>query len=198
MFDVVYHPALFLHILAAAGMIAGGVVQVFTSARLPRARTTSELVSWATFARSAGPLILASAAISLFTGGHLAGLRWTFSHPFVTLGAAGLLLLAPIGPMMGGARLRRLAEAAREAPDGPVPDELRAAAADPSLWGPVYSLVGVSIGFLWIMSTKPDWVPAAIALLLTFGLGWVAGALTTRGAGRSASAEGSAADRASR
>ena len=179
--------ALFLHVLAAIGLIAGGVVQVLAGTRLRRAVTTGAIESWATFARSAGPLIIVSAILSLFTGGHLAGAVYGggdgnafVDHPFITLGTVGLLLLAPVGPMVGGARLRRLAAAARDHGEAAAPAELRAGATDPALWGPVHSLVGVGVGFVWLMITKPDWITGIAGLIVTFALGWGAGVVAAR------------------
>lgn len=184
--------SLFLHVLAAVGLIGGGLVQILAGARVRAAATTRELASWAGFARGAGTLIVGAAVLSLATGGHLAGAVWGgaaggFSNPFITLGVVGLLLLAPIGPMVGGARLRRLAAAATEAGDGPVPADLLADARSPALWGPVHSLVGVGTGLVALMVYKPGWVAGAAILLVTFALGWAAGAVAARQSGDASS-----------
>ena len=186
--------SLFLHVLAAIGLVGGGLVQVLAGTRVRRATTTATLASWAGFTRSAGTLIVASAVLSLATGGHLAGAVWGgeaggFANPFITLGVAGLLLLAPIGPMLGGARLRRLVAAAREAGDGPLSADLRAAAASPVLWGAVHSLVGVGVGLTALMIYKPTWVEGSVLLLVTFALGWLAGHVAA-GRGSTADAAG--------
>lgn len=170
--------SLVLHVLAAAGMVGGGIVQVMAGARVRAAATGHDLVEWASFARTGGLVIAVSAGVSLLTGGHLAGAVWGgdqggFSNPFITLGMIGLLLLAPVGPMVGGARLRRLVEAAG---DGPLPTDLRVQARSSALWGPIHSLPGVAVGFMWLMTAKPDWGPGVAGLLVTFAAGWVAGA----------------------
>lgn len=172
--------SLFLHVLAAIGLVGGGLVQVLAGARVRTAATGRELASWAGFVRGAGLLIVTSAVLSLLTGGHLAGAVWGgdrggFSNPFITLGMVGLLLLAPVGPMIGGARLRRLAEAAEALGDTPTPSAMAADAASPALWGPIHSLVGVGVGLVALMTYKPDWVPGVLLLLVTFALGWAAG-----------------------
>lgn len=176
--------SLFLHVLAAAGIVSGGVVQVLAGTRVRAATTTTELATWAGFARSAGLLIAASALLSLLTGGHLAGAVWGgdaggFSNPFITLGILGLLLLAPVGPMMGGARLRRLVADAGQA-EGPVSSELRSAATTPALWGPVHSLLGVAVGLIGLMVYKPGWGGGIAWLLLTFAIGWGVGVAVSR------------------
>jgi hypothetical protein len=180
--------SLFLHVLAAIGLVGGGLVQVLAGERVRAASTTGDLVAWAGFARRSGLLIVGAAVLSLLTGGHLAGAVWGgaaggFGNPFITLGVAGLLLLAPIGPMVGGVRLRRLVEAAHDAGEGPVPVELHADARSPALWGPIHSLVGVGIGLVALMVYKPTWVGGAAMLLVTFALGWLAGVVVARRSG---------------
>ncbi|MBW3619480.1 MAG: hypothetical protein KY461_04495 [Actinobacteria bacterium] len=178
--------SLFLHVLAATGLVGGGIVQVLAGTRVRTARTGRELASWAGFARQAGLLIAGSAVLSLLTGGHLAGAVWTtdarsgFSYPFITLGVIGLVLLAPAGPMLGGPRLRRLVAEGNEIGDAGLPAALRAEAGAPSLWGPVHSLLGLGIGMVALMTYKPGWFTGAVVLLVTFALGWVGGAVVAR------------------
>lgn len=180
--------SLFLHVLAAIGLVGGGIVQIAAGGRLRGAVTGDQIATWARFARGAGGLIIGSAALSLLSGGHLAGAVWGgdaggFANPFITLGVIGLLLLAPIGPMLGGARLRRLGQAASEIGADPAPADLRADAVSPALWGPVHSLVGVGVGEVALMIYKPGWAVGALLLVVTFVAGWVTGTVL---AGRSA------------
>ncbi|MEX0836574.1 MAG: hypothetical protein WD010_10810 [Nitriliruptor sp.] len=179
--------SLFLHVLAAIGMVGGGLVQVLAGAQLRSASTGRDVATWARFTRGAGAIIVVSAVLSLLTGGHLAGAVWGgdaggFSNPFITLGVAGLLLLAPIGPMIGGARLRRLAVDGHAVGDQAATADLRAAAAAPSLWGPVHSLVGVGVGLVALMVYKPGWAAGVALLLVTFAAGWLAGVVAARSA----------------
>lgn len=174
--------SLVLHVLAAAGIVAGGVVQVMAGTRVRQASTGRDLVQWAQFTRSGGMVVAVAALVSLLTGGHLAGAVWGgdaggFSNPFITLGMLGWLLLVPVGPMVGGARLRRLAASADGIGDAPLPAELVGEARHPAMWGAIHSLVGVSVGFVWVMVDKPGWLAGALVLLVTFALGWVAGAM---------------------
>ncbi|MBW3659672.1 MAG: hypothetical protein KY457_13610, partial [Actinobacteria bacterium] len=173
-------------VLAAIGMVSGGVVQVLAGVRVRAARTGAELVSWGRLARQAGLLIVASAFVSLMTGGHLAGAVWTtdersgFSFPFITLGVLALVLLAPIGPMLGGARLRRVVAQAAPVEDRELPVELRTEASAPAIWGPIHSLLGGGIGFVALMTYKPGWVAGAVLLVATFAIGWAAGVVVAR------------------
>ena len=172
--------SLFLHVLAAIGMLAGAVTQALAGARLRVAPSGTALASWADFAHTAGIIVASSAALSLLTGGHLAGAVWGgarggFENPFITLGMLGLLVLAPVGPLLGGVQLRRLAQAGRELGDHDVPSEVVDASRSPLLWGPVHSLAGVGVGLVALMVYKPSWIVGAAILALTFASGWGVG-----------------------
>ena len=169
--------SLFLHVLAAVGILAGGTVQVLAGTRMRSAATGRDLAVWARFTRTGGMLTLASAAGSLLTGGHLAGAVWGgprggFANPFITLGLIGLLVLAPIGPMVGGARLRRLARTGEDMGARSLTPEVEAQAQTARLWGPVHSLVGVAVGLVALMVYKPGWVSGGVLLAVAFALGW--------------------------
>lgn len=177
--------SLVLHVLAATAMVGGGIVQVMAGARVRSATTAHDLAQWAGFTRAGGLVVAVAAAVSLLTGGHLAGAVWGgdrggFENPFITLGMVGLLLLAPIGPMIGGARLRRLVEAARSAGGGELGTDARERARASALWGPIHSLPGVAVGLVWLMTVKPGWGLGIAGLLVTFAAGWVVGAWAAR------------------
>lgn len=180
--------SLFLHVLAAIGILGGGISQILGGVHLRAATTGRDIAMWARFTRRAGWLIAGSAMVSLLTGGHLAGAVWGgarggFANPFITLGLVGLVVLAPIGPMVGGARLRRLVGAAEAIGGAAAPTHLRADACASRLWGPVHSLVGVGVGLVALMVYKPTWLIGALVLVLTFAAGWAAGSvLAARGA----------------
>lgn len=186
--------SVFLHVLAATGMVAGGVVAVMAGASMRRATTVEDISQWAGFARAGGFVTLASAVVSLGTGGHLAGAKWTtdlqsgFAYPFITLGAVALVLLAPIGPMLGGAKLRAIQEAARHPETARDLAAMQRSARSAAIWGPVHSLVGVCIGLVWVMTWGAsqqfefNWFLTAIILIVTFALGWLSGVIVSGGA----------------
>ena len=175
--------SLFFHVLAAVGIVGGGAAQVLAGIRLRLARTGRDIAVWARFTRSADSLIASSAVVSLLTGGHLAGAVWTtdarsgFSYPFITLGAVALVTLVPIGPMIGGARLRRLTREAETIGEAPASHGVLVNARSRAIWGPITSLVGVGVGLVALMVYKPNWGIGAAMLLLTFGAGWIAGSI---------------------
>lgn len=174
--------SLLLHVLAAAGLIAGATVQITAGVRVRAATTGRDLATWASYARSAGLIIAVSAVVALGTGGHLAGVLYGdsdvngFTVPFILYGIIGWFLLLPIGPMIGGPRLKRLAEQGEELGDAPLPPAVAAEAVSGNLWGAVHSLVGVAAAYIWIMQAKPAAAATGIILLAGLVVGWASGA----------------------
>lgn len=177
--------SLFLHVLAAAGILGGGMLQLVAGARIRTAVTGRDIADWARLARTGGLVLAGCAAVSFMTGGHLAGAVWTtedvsgFSHPFITLGAAGLVVLVPIA-MVGGARLRRLTGAAADVGDAHAPADIMTIARSPQLWAPVHSLLGAGVGLVGLMVYKPGWLVGAAMILLSFAAGWLTGVVVAR------------------
>lgn len=180
--------SLFLHVLAAVGILGGAVCQLLAGRRLRAANTVAEIVLWARFTNTLGRLIAMSAVVSFLTGGHLAGAVWTtertsgFERPFITLGGAALVLLVPVGPIIGGRLLRNLIITAQQHPSpGPqVPDDVRQAARSPSLWGPVHALAGVAGALVAVMVYKPGWAVSAALLVAAFTGAWATGVAVAR------------------
>ena len=185
--------SLSLHVLAAIGLVGGAVAQVMVGMRLRAATTTLSIATWAGFARSLGTLVLVSGVVSMLTGGHLAGAVWSteevsgFARPWITLGLVGLVLAGAVWGL-GATRLRRLVDKAHgDDPAARSPGDARSRAArlavdvrSSALWGPVHGLVGIGVGLVWIMTTKPDdWLATAVVLVGSLVLGWIAGLLVS-------------------
>lgn len=169
--------SVFLHVLAAVGLVGGGIMQVLVGGRLRAATTPMSIGIWGQFALTASTLVLVSAVVSLLTGGHLAGAVWTtddrsgFSYPFITVGLVGLVVAGGVW-WLAAARFRRLVERAHAKDVERLATDVRSSA----LWGPVHGLVGIGIGLIWIMTTRPErWLTAGVVVLGSLVLGWIAG-----------------------
>ncbi len=169
--------SLFLHVLAAVGLVGGGFMQVLVGGRLRAATTVTSIGLWGQFALTASTLVLVSMVTSFLTGGHLAGAVWSsdevsgFSLPFITVGVVALVLAGAVW-WLANARLRRLVDRALGGED----TRLVVDARSPSLWGPVHGLVGIGVGLIWIMSAKPErWLTAVVVVLGSLVVGWITG-----------------------
>lgn len=175
--------SLFLHVLAAVGLVGGGLMQVLVGARLRAATTSAPIATWGQFALTASTLVLVSVVTSFLTGGHLAGAVFStpemsgFRRPFISVGLGGLVVGAVVW-WLATTRLRRLVERALGGDGARLAADVRSSA----LWGPIHGLVGIGVGLIWIMTAKPErWLTAIVIVLGSLVLGWLAGlAVSTR------------------
>jgi hypothetical protein len=174
----VYEPILFVHVAAAAVLIGTMLVEVLAGVQLRRAGDLRAVRTWVGFVRPMTAISGAAWLLLLMSGGHLAGVRWSFSDGWITVSAIGLLVAASVGPLVHGRRLKAIGEDA--AGDGAVPADLRRRIADPVLWASVHALIGVGLGFIYAMTNKTDFVGTTLALVLPAVVGAVVGVLAAR------------------
>jgi hypothetical protein len=179
---VVYEPVLFVHVVAAAVLVGTMLVEILAGAQLRRAADLRGVRTWVGFVRPLTAVSGAAWLLLLMSGGHLAGVRWSFGDGWITVSAVGLLIAAAVGPLVHGRRLKAIGAAAGA--DGPVPGDLRAAITDPVLWASVHAQIGVGIGFIYAMTNKTGFLGTALALLLPAVAGALAGVLLARSVAR--------------
>lgn len=173
--------SLFLHIVAAVGLVGGGVMQVLVGSRLRAATTPTSIGLWGQFALTASTIVLVSGVTSFLTGGHLAGAVWSsdersgFTLPWITIGAVALVLAGVVW-FVANTRLRRLVDRALSGDGGRLASDVGSS----TLWGPVHGLVGLGLGLIWIMSSKPaGWLTAIVVVLGSLVVGWISGLLVS-------------------
>lgn len=178
---VIDQVSLFLHIVAAVGLVGGGFMQVLVGGRLRAASTPTSIGLWGQFAMTASTTVLVAGVTSFLTGGHLAAAVWSseevsgFSRPFISVGV-GALVLAGVVWFLVNTRLRRLVDRALSGEGARLVVDTRSS----SLWGPVHGLVGIGVGLIWIMSAKPErWLTAIVVVLGTLVVGWITGLLVS-------------------
>lgn len=173
-----YEPVLFLHVVAAATLVGTMLVELFAGVQLRRAEDLRAVRTWTGFSRPMIPLSGAAWLLLLMSGGHMAGVQWSFAEGWITVSAVALLVAAAAGPLLHGRRLKALGKAAEG--DGPVGPELRARLHDPVLWASVHGQIGVAVGFIYAMTNKTGFLGTTLALVLPGAVGAVAGVLLAR------------------
>lgn len=177
---VVYEPVLFVHVAAAAVLVGSMLVEVLAGIRLRSAVDLRAVRTWVAFVRPMTPLSGAAWLLLLLSGGHLAGVRWSFAEGWITVSAVALLVAAAAGPLLHGRRLRVIADEAEGDGDGPVPTGLQRRILDPVLWASVHGLTGVAFGFILAMTNKTDVLGSVLALLVPGLLGVITGVVVVR------------------
>ena len=91
------------------------------------------------------------------------------------MATVSFILLAPFGAFVIDPRLRAVAKAAAAAPDGPLPTALAVRTRDPLVGGGLYTYVGVLLGIVFLMTTKPPLAVSIIAMIVATALGLASG-----------------------
>ena len=158
---------LFLHITVAIVAFAMAGVMHTALNVVSRARSVQELRPWAAVMHRIEPLFPLMALVLLGLGiwlvhlGHRTGDAFSFSDGWVITAMTTLVLVEAAGGAVlapHGKRLNGLIEAA---PDGPVNDEIRAAATRPAFWDLAHVTTFGFLGVVFLMAAKPtgSWAP---------------------------------------
>ena len=86
--------------------------------------------------------------------------------PWVDVAIGSFLVLAPIGPLLTNPRLHRIEDAANLETSGPVSNILRAHTRDPLLALELGGSLGILMGLVFLMTTKPGLVVSLAAVLV--------------------------------
>ncbi len=184
-----YSIALFLHVIGALLLgtaLTGEGIALF---HLRQATTREELRTWegvALLGRVFGP---SSVVLILLPGLYMMFASWGWV-PWIAVGLQGLLLIAVIGASTG-IRLGLLLRSA--AAGSPVTHDMRTrlrAAIFVVSW---FTRVSIALGVVFLMTSKPQLVPALLAIAIAAAVGLTTGALIAR---RRAGQTGSAGVRA--
>lgn len=181
---MLYHLALFIHILGAFVSFAAAAVEITAISRLRRAKTRVDVAAWSWLHhptelahRIGGPMLLLS-------GLAMEGLTWGWTQGWINVSIAALIAIAATGATQIAPRLAQIDALVTAPPQGPasaeISAELAARLADPALarLGPV--LTGSALAVTWVMVARPEW-PVALGTVV---LGCLAGILAGRAAAK--------------
>lgn len=166
-----YHVALFAHILGAVVLVGMGFFFPVLMRALHRTPTVADVREWANATHAIAKIGNPSAAIVLVTGLYMGWAQFSFAQGWL---AVSLVLFVIAGGIAGGVldpELKKIVAAADEAPDGPVPGDLRALTAAPRIHTFDSLLFGVDLAIVFLMTNKPGLVVSLVvaAVGLTFG-----------------------------
>jgi len=168
-----YSIAVFLHVVGALGLFAAlglewaGVRNLRSAVTLGQAREWTKLLRGVRWVE--GPSLLILLATGFYASAAIGGGR-----PWIGLGVLGLLMIAALGWLLTGRRLRRI-DGVVTAHDGSMTSALARQLADPVLTLSAWLRTALALGIVFIMSTKPDRAGAFTALGIALALGLAAG-----------------------
>lgn len=125
-----------------------------------------------------GPL---SAVLILLAGGYMMFTAWGIGTPWIVVSIGAMLLMAALGM---GITVRKLRVVQRTAMGAGVSDEisseLRHHIYDPMLWISAHLASGISLGIVFLMTTKPGWLVSLLVMAVTLALGAIIGVTTAK------------------
>jgi Predicted integral membrane protein (DUF2269) len=170
-----YEVALFVHVSAAMVLFGGVALEVVGALGLRRARTVEQVRLYCKVLKPTEPMFPAAAVGLVVAGLYMAISRWSFDTPFVTVGLVGLVTIAAQGFSIQARTWKAVDKAAEEAPDGPVPAELRTLMLDPLSWASTGAACLAAVGAVAIMTLKPGWIACISIVAVLWVVGFVGG-----------------------
>ena len=167
-----YSISLFLHIVGALGLFASLAFEQAALLNLRHASTTPQAREWLSLMRGLQRLQGPSALVLVTTGLYMMITSWRH-QTWAGLGLVGMVLMAIIGIVVTGRRMKALGRAL-PVDHGPIPGALRERLADPALGMSASVRVALALGIVFDMSVKPAAEGAVAALVIAIVLGAVA------------------------
>ena len=174
-----YHVALFGHIMGAILVVGSGFVFPVILGGVARATSVAAFRNWGDAVLKISQAAGVAAALVMISGIYMAIAADFFPQAWVVV---SLVLFVVNGVLAGGVLSKHwkgVMEQAEAAGDGPVPEQLRAAAFAPKTQVIESLTLANDIAIVFLMTNKPGLTGTLVAMFAGFAL---AGALVARGA----------------
>jgi len=176
---LLYHVALYLHILGAFGLIAAITVEAIGLRGLRGAIRSDDALMWLRISRGIVlRLAPASLGLILVTGLYMMVTTWG-PRGWILVALASLVLLAVVGGFGTGIRMARIGPAVGRAL-GPLSDELQSTLSDPILLTSLWVRSAIVLGIALLMTLKPSGLASMVIVVLAVAIGMLAGQLSAR------------------
>jgi ABC-type multidrug transport system fused ATPase/permease subunit len=174
-----YEILLFLHILGAMGLFAGLAIEAVAVTRLARANGVQQVRDWLATSAIGVWTSIVSMVILLLAGLVMMAVRWGPTSWTITALIA-LVVMALISQIVSRRRLSELRRHLRQGTDAELLGGLSMRAPDSHLSVSVWLRIGVVVGTLELMTTKPDVLAGVLILVIAALLGAGVGMLLAR------------------
>ena len=101
-------------------------------------------------------VVIAGVVLIAVTGLDMALSLQLVRAPWIDVAIGSFVMLAPIGPLVINPRLHRISDAAELEPNGPISTALRTLTRDPILTIALGGSLGILVGLIFLMTTKPE------------------------------------------
>lgn len=166
-----YGVALFVHVSGAIGAGISLGVWLVGLAALRRAQQVEQVRALAWLIIVVSPLMVFSVLLIIGAGLAMALRTWGLRTSWIAVALIGLVVMAPIGPLVLDARMRVILTLASVAPAGPIPAPLAARTRDPILCTAAQTMAALFFSIVLLMTTKPALAPAIVMMGAALALG---------------------------
>lgn len=177
-----YSVEVFLHVMGAILVFVGYGSLLLAVAAMRRATRSEQLhaiTSTLLASRRIGRerisaidvVAIAGVVVIAVTGLDMALSLQLIRAPWIDVAIGSFLMLAPIGPLVINPRLHRIADAVDLGPNGPISSSLRTLVRDPILTVALGGSLGILVGLVFLMTTKPALGTSLAAIVITIGAG---------------------------
>jgi hypothetical protein len=171
---------LYIHLLSLFVGIGAASVLVVCLFQLRKARELMEAVPWGMTAGKIARLF-PIAILGLFgSGAYMTSDVWTWGTGWIWVGIAALVVLAIQGPVIAERSGKKLEHALKENGPGPLGEHARRMTRYWGLWIVEFSAVGLVLGVVWNMTTKPGTGTSIAAAVIGYAVGAGLGYLFSR------------------
>ncbi|MEI7037898.1 DUF2269 family protein [Fulvimonas yonginensis] len=170
---MVYTLALYVHLCALFAAFAASALTHFGEARMARARDGAEVAEWLRFVRGVAVTFPLAILVLVASGSYMvsaASISWESGWLVASLAGVGVLALS--GPLVIGARMRRLGQALAA---GDRAEALRLGG-DPVMRCAAWGNTGLALGIAFLMVARP---PLAVSVAV-LAAGWLLGVAVAR------------------
>ncbi|HET9187989.1 MAG TPA: DUF2269 family protein [Acidothermaceae bacterium] len=165
---------LFLHItVAIVAFMMGGVLHAALQA-LARADDVREMRSWGRLVHVLDPLFPFAALLLLGFGAWLIHLsegevRW--GDGWLLTALITLIVVEGLSGVLIAPKAKAAVKLIEQAPDGPVPDDLRRLALDPAIWHISHTATFGFTGVVFLMAAKPSGALSVVIVIASVAIG---------------------------
>lgn len=183
-----YNIGLFVHIVGAILMFVAMGIEVVCIGRMRRSATVEQAREWASVSGRLDPIFGVSTLLILAAGLYLTISNSLWGSGWVDLALATTLILGVVGPLVNG-RKGKAIHRALVGGSGPLAGDLRSQVRDSGLWTSVLTMTGLATGIVFLMTVKPGF-PGALIALVVFAVLGAAVAQATAGSAAAAQSDG--------
>jgi len=161
-----YSLALFVHVSGAIGAFISIGVWLVGLAALRRAERMEQVRAIAWMIIVISPIMVLSVLLIVGAGLVLALSVWGLRTSWIAVALGSLVLMAPVGPLILDARMRRILAQAGAEPHGSIPPTLVALTHHPIMASAAQTLVSLLFGIVFLMTTKPALLTTALLVMV--------------------------------